>query len=192
MKKYLIIMLIFTMILITNQVAMAGTIGVGVEPGVSVGVSKGDLSETETSLYVAIGLNDKLWISPGYNIDANTFTMGARYAFSENITAELNYTADSANSYVAFFRMQQNCGEKLGIIEELSYDSVYFGLKGQAEYVFNDYFCGNIGLNYLNSTTSLILGGELYLAKLTVGFDYTADISSIDGGSIAVYAEYKL
>jgi hypothetical protein len=180
------------MILTINQAAMAGTIGVGVEPGISFGVSKGDLSETEANVYAAIGFNDKLWISPGYNIDANTFTLGARYAFSENIAAELDYTADSANSYVAYFRMKQNCGEKLGIIEELSYDSVNLGLKGQAEYLLTDYFCGNIGLNYTNSTASLILGGELYITKFTVGFDYTADTSSMGSGSVAVYAEYKL
>lgn len=192
MKKYFIIWFTLIMILAMNQMAMAGTIGVGVEPGVSVGIAKGNLSETDMTVYGAIGVNDKLWISPGYSLDTEIFTLGIRYAILENVAAELNYTADSVNSYVACFRIKQNCSEKLGIIEELSYDSVNFGLKGQAEYLFNDYCCGNIGLNYLDSTFSVILGGEFYITKFTVGFDYTADLSSIGGGTVAVYAEYKL
>lgn len=191
MKKYLVIMITFTMILAMNQIAMAGTIGVGVEPGISVGISKGNLAETEMTVYGAIGVNDKLWISPGYSLDAKIFTLVIRYEILENMAAELDYTADSANSYVAYFRMKQNCGEELGIIEELSYDSANFGLKGQAEYLFNDYCCGNIGLNYLISSVSVILGGEFYISKLTVGFDYTADTDSIGNGAIAVYSEYK-
>jgi hypothetical protein len=191
MKKYLIIMLAVTMIWMIHPAAMAGTIGIGVEPGVTVGVSKDNLSEPETNVYAAIGLNDKLWVSPGYKLDAKIFTLGARYAFSENMAVELDYTADAANSYVAYFRMKQDCGEKLGIIEELSYDSVNVGFKGQGEYSFTEDCCGNIGLAYLNSTVFVILGGEFHVSKFTVGFDYTVDTGSGGNGAATVYAEYK-
>jgi hypothetical protein len=178
------------MIFMLSSVAMGGTIGVNVEPGVSVGLSKGDLSQTETSVYGSIGVNDKLWISPGYNFEAKTFTLGARYEIIANMAAEFDYSTDS--TYVAYFRMKQDLNEKFGIIEELSYDSTNLGLKGQAEYLLNDFFCGNVGVNYVNSATSIILGGEFYINKLTFGFDYTADTSSIGNGAVAVYTEYKL
>jgi hypothetical protein len=190
MKKIFILILMLLMIFMLSSIAMGGTIGVNVDPGVSVGVSKGDLSQTEMSVYGSIGINDKLWISPGYNIDAKTFTIGVRYEILENMAAEFDYSTDS--TYVAYFRMKQDLNEKLGIIEELSYDSIDLGLKGQAEYLLNDYFCGNVGINYVNSVTSIILGGEFYIKNLTLGFDYTADTSSVGNGAVAVYAEYKL
>lgn len=208
MKKLVALTMALVMTFAFGYVTMASTIGIGTSEGFSVEISNQiDPSLDEINVTGHYGLNEKTQLSLGYGTDSNNITLGARYAFNENMAATLDYTmadAEEASDVTALgFRYKAPISDVLALVGVLSYadaDEVSaMGLKGQAEYKFNDMFVGNLGFDYvdtdvegLDATTNIVAGIEVSpIEQLTAYLDYTMMDDENADDTIVLGAEYS-
>lgn len=190
MKKLVALTMALVMTFAFGYVTMASTIGIGAGEGFSVEISNQiDPSEDNIDVTGYYGLNEKTQFSLGYGTDSKDISLGARYAFNNNMAATLDYTVadaeDASDITELGFRYKAPLNDNLALVGVLSYadaDEVSaMGLKGQAEYKFNDMFVGNLGFDYvdtdiegLDATTNIVAGIEVSpIEKLTAYVDYT-------------------
>jgi hypothetical protein len=191
MKNLAIIVLSVFMLLILSLTAFASTIGVGVEPGLSIEAYK-QLSPTsnEIDFYVNYGINEQSLIYIGYGTDVQYIYIGGRYAFNQNMALTLLYTSSSTYTELRpGFRLKYDISEELGLVGELDYlsgtdtsggspeSSSSLQLIGQAEYSIGDMLVLNGGIKYISSSgsssTSILIGSEYYPTEnLTICLDY--------------------
>lgn len=178
------------MTLAFGYVTMASTIGIGAGEGFTFEISKQiDPSDDNINVTGHYGLNEQTLLSLGYATDSKDISLGARYAFNENMAATLNYTmadAEEASDVTALgFRYKKELNDALALVGVVSYADrdvlTEMGLLGQAEYKFNDMFVGNLGFVYadtdvegLDATTNIVAGIEASpMENLTAYLDYT-------------------
>ncbi len=192
MKKLVALTMTLVMTFAFGYVTMASTIGIGAGEGFSAEISNQiDPSEDEIDVTGYYGLNKQTQLSIGYGTDSKDITLGARYAFNENMAATLDYTmadAEEASDVTALgFRYKAALNDALALVGKLSYadadEVTAMGLLGQAEYKFNDKVVGNLGFDYvspdsdlveLDDYTNIIAGIEVTpIEQLTAYLDYT-------------------
>lgn len=190
MKKLVALTMALVMTLAFGYVTMASTMGIGAGEGFSVEISNQiDPSSDEINVTGYYGLNEQTQFSLGYGTDSKDITLGARYAFNNKMAATLDHTiadAENASDVTALgFRYKTQLNNALALAGELSYadadEVTAMGLKGQAEYKFNDMFVGNLGFHYidtdiegLDATTNIIAGIEVNpVDNFSAFVDYT-------------------
>lgn len=190
MKKLVALTMALVMTFAFGYVTMASTIGIGAGEGFSVEISNQiDPSEDNIDVTGYYGLNEKTQFSLSYGTDSKDLTVGGRYAFNNNMAVTLDHTIadaeDASDTTALGFRYKAQLNDTLALVGVLSYadaDEVSaMGLKGQAEYKFNDMFVGNLGFDYidtdiegLDATTNIIAGIEVNpVDNFSAFVDYT-------------------
>ncbi len=192
MKKLVALTMALVMTFAFGYVTMASTIGIGAGEGFSAEISNQiDPSEDNIDVTGYYGLNEKTQFSLGYGTDSKDITLGARYAFNDNMAATLDYTmadAEEASDTTALgFRYKTQLNDAVALVGKLSYTDrdteTEMGLLGQAEYKFNDKVVGNLGFDYvspdsdlmeLDAYTNIVAGIEVSpIEQLTAYLDYT-------------------
>ena len=190
MKKLLVLTLALVLTLSVGYVTMASTIGIGATEGLTVELYKQiDPSVDPVTITGYYGLNEQLQLSLGYttkdkkNNDDAYLTLGARYAFVENIAVYFEYNDYEKEPGTKFgLRGKYSVSDQLALVGDLNFNKIddydWTEIKGQAEYGFNDMVVGNIGFKYSkddnDSATDIIAGIEVYPIEQVYAFlDYT-------------------
>lgn len=192
MKKLVVLTMALVMTFAFGYVTLASTIGIGASEGFTAEVVKTvDPSEDNIDVTGYYGLNEQTQLSLGYGTDSKDISLGARFAFDKNMAATLNYTmADAEDGFdttALGFRYKAELNDALALVGVVSYTDMdvatEMGLKGQAEYKFNDKVVGNAGFDYvspdsdlmeLDAYTNIIAGVEVYPVENVCAFlDYT-------------------
>ena len=190
MKKLLVLLMALVMTLSVGYVTLASTIGIGATEGLTVELSKQiDPSDDPITITGYYGLNEQLQLSFGYttkdkenDVDAY-ITLGARYAFVENMAVYTFYDDLEEDAAITFgFRAKKQISDPLALVGDLAYykegDYKEIGLKAQAEYAFNDQIVANAGFTYGSpdegdSYTNFVFGIETYPTEQICAFlDY--------------------
>jgi len=190
-----------------GYVTMASTIGIGANEGFAAEIKNQiEPSEDEINVTGYYGLNEQTQFSLGYGTDSKDITLGARYAFADNMAVTLDHTMadaeDGIDTTVLGFRYKHQLNDVLALVGVVSYTDMdeitIMGLDGQAEYQFNDQVVGNLGFQYgspdsdlieLDAYTNIVAGVEIKpIENVTAFLDYTmvdeeiADDDTIDLG----------
>lgn len=189
MKKLLVLILTLAMILSVGYVTLASTIGIGATEGFQAEVGTyAAPSDYDDNVYLTgyYGLNEKTLFSLGYATDSKDMTLGARYAFAENMAVTLDYlipdAEDADNVATIGFRYKANISDALalvGVLEYTDYDpEAQIDLIGQVEYAFTDMVIGTFQFDHYEidevDGTDITVGIEANLTeKLCVYLDYT-------------------
>lgn len=190
MKKLLVLILTLAMILSVGYVTLASTIGIGAtegfqaEVGTYVAPSNYDDNVYLTGYY---GLNKKTLFSVGYATDSKDITLGARYAFAENMAVTLDYlipdAEDNDNLATIGFRYKANISDALALVGVLKYtDSdpkAQIDLIGQVEYAFTDMVIGTLQFDH-------------YEIDEVDGIDITVGIETNLTEELCVYLDYTI
>lgn len=193
-----------------GYVTMASTIGIGSSEGFSAEISKQvDPSKDNIDVTGYYGLNEKTQFSLSYGTDSKDITIGGRYAFNNNMAATLDYTIADAkgvsDTTALGFRYKTDLSNALALVGVLSYadaDKITaMGIKGQAEYKFNDMFVGNLGFDYvspdsdlteLDAYTNIVAGIEVSpIEQFTAYLDYTVMDDKDADDTIVLGASYS-
>lgn len=194
MKKLVVLLLALVMTLSVGYATLASTIGFGATEGFQVELWKQiDPSVDPMTITGYYGLNEKTLFYVKYTTedkDNNTdayATLGARYAFKENMAAYLEYADQDTAATKIGFRGKYSVSDPLALVGDLSYTdqdtSTLIALQGQAEYAFNEKVVGTAGFVYgspdqdgqnPDSYTNFIVGIETYpVEKVCAYLDYT-------------------
>lgn len=193
MKKFVALTMALVMTFAFGYVTMASTIGIGASEGFSLEIANQvDPSSDEIDVTGYFGLNEKTQFSLGYGTDSKDITLGARYAFNNNMAATLDYTiadAEDASDIAELgFRYKTALTDNLALVGVVSYadmdEATEMGLKAQAEYKINDMFVGTLGFHYVNPDSDLV---ELD--------DYTNVVAGIEVSpleNLSAYVDYTM
>jgi opacity protein-like surface antigen len=207
MKKLVALTMALVMTFAFGYVTMAGTIGIGANEGFTAEIKKQiEPSEDEIRINGYFGLNEQTQFSLGYGTDSKDITLGARYAFADNMAVTLDHTMadaeDAVDTTALGFRYKHQLNNALALVGVVSYvdmdEITIMGLEGQAEYQFNDQVVGNLGFQYgspdsdlydFDSYTNIVAGIQVNpIENVTAFLDYTmvdeiyADDDTIDLG----------
>ena len=194
MKKYLILLLAIIMMGAFTVTTSAGSLGVNVPPGYILEVdSQFTLLGNDFCPSLVAGLNDKLALGVMYDTSFNYFTVSGRYSPVKNLAANVYYRFYGLGSWKADLRGKTFINQNLALSGMASYEtsgSGSFGALGQAEYLVNENWMGNAGLNYTNSTTFLLLGADFASGNLAVGFNCIFRAADFSNSMIEVVVDY--
>ncbi len=208
MKKLLVLTLALVMTLSIGYVTLASTIGIGATEGFQVELFKQiDPSVDPMTITGYYGLNEKLQLSLGYTTETEVTSLGARYAFKENMAVTFDYaTSDLVDGMELGLRYKSELNDQFALVGVLSYadlssdfailEGSAVGLLGQAEYKFSEKAVGNIGFVYSSpdegdATTDIIAGIEFYpIEKVCVYLDYTMKDAEGEDDTLELGASY--
>lgn len=191
MKKIVCLILAMVMVMAVGTSATATTIGVNVKPGYSIAVEKDLEPDTDAwFIYANLGLSEKWLLKVGYVTDDDLFYFGGRYEIVNNLALGFGYYGhDDFNKYCIDLRGKLNLTERLDLVGMLKYNYKDFDGSGstdswditsQLECKLGKSFIINAGFKYVDtetdSDTYYVVGGEYYLKKVTIYFDYMANI----------------
>jgi hypothetical protein len=196
MKKYLTLFLIVIMMDVFAVKAFASSLGVNVPPGYVLEV---DSMFTSGGNYFApaffAGINENLALGVMYDTTFQYFTVTGRYVIVRNVAADVFYRFSGSGSWKADLRGKFFLNQNLALAGMVSYDSMdtgSFGALGQAEYLFSENWMGNVGINYSNSLTSLLLGLDYASENLAVGVNCIFPTTNFSNPMIEIVVDYLI
>lgn len=194
-KKIMCVCLALAMVIFIGSTAIASTIGVNVKPGYSINVEKDFEPDTDAwFIYGSFGISENWLLRVGFITDEDVFYLGGRYEIVNNLALGFGfYGAENYDKYCIDLRGKANLTEKLDLVGVLKYNykdwdgggsTDSWDFTGQFEYKMGTIGALNTGFKYVDtdkdSDTYYIVGAEFYLKKVTLYFDYYANIDDRD------------
>lgn len=181
---------------VLTTTASAGSLGVNVPPGYVLEVDS-ILTSGGNYFYPSIiaGINNNLALGVMYDTSFNFFTVSGRYCPVKNIAADVYYRFYDTGSWKADLRGKAFLNQNLAISGMASYDCMgtgSFGALGQAEYMFSGNWMGNAGINYSNSSTSLLLGADFATGNFEIGLNCILPTANFSNPMFEVVVDYLI